>query len=516
MTSDKQYVGITEETVEYGDVIPRYTLDKHTATAEQAEIIRFALERPENILINALAGAAKTSTLRFLAKYMSMEPTLSLAFNKRIADEMTKVLPGHVKAATMNSVGHRVWAAAVGKRLVLETKKNFNIVKAEIEKLPRRERLESYEIFSEITKAIASAKTNGYIPAGTTAGRSLTTKDTFYASLEEEPDGWFIDLVDRSLVEGIRQAYGGLIDFDDQIYMSTLFGGAFPQFKRLMLDEVQDFSPLFHAMVARLMGPQTRLIAVGDPNQSIYAFRGADTSSMALIKHRFDMHEMTLSVSFRCCKSVVRNVWDRVPHMKWPEWAIEGTVAEMEEWGPRDIPDDSAIICRNNAPLLKCALALLRAGRGVKLVGTDLGPQLIKALNKLGDTNMEQKDVLAAIDAWEQEKLVKSRNATSTHDRAECLRVFACFGPTLGAAIGYAEHIFAAQGPVQLLSGHKSKGLEWDTVYHLDPHRVPSPFARRPSEEYEQELNVKYVIETRAKKALFLIRLDGFNGDLEE
>ena len=127
---------------------------------------------------------------------------------------------------------------------------------------------------------------------------------------------------------------------------------------------------------------------------------------------------------------------------------------------------------------------------------------------------MDQKDVLNAIDVWEQEKLRKSRNAAAATDKAECLRVFASFGPTLGAAIGYAEHIFAAQGPVQLLSGHKSKGLEWDTVYHLDPHRVPSPFAKE-GEALEQELNVRYVIETRAKKELFFIRLDGFNGELE-
>ena len=64
-----------------------YTLGELVATEEQAEIIDFALANPKrHILINALAGAAKTSTLRFLAKYLPTEPTLSVAFNKRIAD----------------------------------------------------------------------------------------------------------------------------------------------------------------------------------------------------------------------------------------------------------------------------------------------------------------------------------------------------------------------------------------------------------------------------------------------
>jgi superfamily I DNA/RNA helicase len=95
------------------------------------------------------------------------------------------------------------------------------------------------------------------------------------------------------------------------------------------------------------------------------------------------------------------------------------------------------------------------------------------------------------------------------NDKAECLRVFAAFGPTLGAAVAYCEHIFSAKGPIQLMSGHKAKGLEFDTVYFLDPHRIPSPYARE-GEALEQELNVKYVIETRHKRELYYINLEDF------
>lgn len=495
-----------------------YTLDvlengivKRTleATEEQTEIIDFALANRQNLLINALAGAAKTSTLRFLCKYLPIEPTISLAFNKRIADEMTKVLPGHVRCATMNSVGHRVWAAATGKRLVLDTKKNYNLVKEGVERLPRYDKEAGYDAFGDLMKTISRAKLSGYIPAGTAGGRSILSGEEFFGDLEEAPESWFIQIVNEALAQGIRQAYGGLIDFDDQIYMPTLFGGAFPQHARVMVDEAQDLSPLNHAMLERLVGPKCHLTAVGDPWQSIYAFRGADTRSMKWLRERFDMHEMTLSVSFRCPQAVVRKAHDRVPHMKWPSWAAEGTVAHLQEWCAKDIPDNSAIICRNNAPLMSCALALLRAGRGVHLVGTDLGPQLVKALKKLGDPQMEQEKVLDAIDKWEADKLRKARSAAVVADKAECLRVFAGFGPTLGAAIAYCEHIFAAKGPIQLLSGHKAKGLEWPTVYHLDPQRIPSPWARE-GEALEQELNVKYVIETRSKESLFLVRLEDF------
>lgn len=483
-----------------------------TATDEQTDIIDFARENPKtNILINALAGAAKTSTLRFLAKYLPIEPCVSLAFNKRIADEMTKVLPGHVRCATMNSMGHRVWAAAVGKRLVLETKKNYNLVKERIDKLPQRDRSEAYDIFGDITKAISKAKLSGYVPGGISGlpGKSLLTEEQFFGSLDERPDEWFVMLVNDCLRNGITQAYSGLIDFDDQIYMPTLFGGAFPQHKRVKVDEAQDLSPLNHAMLWKMVGPDTHLTAVGDPWQSIYAFRGADTGSMGKLRDHFKMHEMTLSVSFRCPIAVVKNAHRRVPHMKWPTWAKEGRVTHLPEWNASSIPDRAAIICRNNAPLMGAALQLLRAGRGVQVVGTDLGPQLVKTLKKLGDASMTQEQVYDAIDRWEQSKLSKARDAGTISDKADCLRVFAKFGGTLGGAIAYCETIFANKGPIQLLSGHKAKGLEWNTVFHLDPQRIPSPWAKE-GEDLEQELNVRYVIETRAKEALYFIRMEDF------
>jgi DNA helicase-2/ATP-dependent DNA helicase PcrA len=320
-----------------------------------------------------------------------------------------------------------------------------------------------------------------------------------------------MELINEALRTSIKQAYGGLIDFDDQIYMPTLFGGSFPQHPRVLADEAQDFSRLNHAMLEKLVPPEAWLCAVGDPWQSIYAFRGADSGSMGWLKERFNMHEMTLSVSFRCPIEVVKNAHSRVPHMRWPSWAQPGEVRALPEWDANCIPDNSAIICRNNAPLLSMALILLRAGRGVHLVGTDLGPQLVKALKRLGATDLPQEEVFNAIDAWEQEKLRKTRAAGAVADKAECLRVFAGFGPTLGAAIAYCEHLFAAKGPIQLLSGHKAKGLEWNVVYHLDPQRIPSPYSKE-GEALEQELNVRYVIETRAKVALYFVRLEDFNG----
>ena len=488
-----------------------------TATEEQEAIVDFALSRSDNLLINALAGAAKTSTLEFLCKYLPKTPILSLAFNKRIAEELGKRLPDNVKCATINSIGHRVWMTAIAPKITLDAKKTYAIVKALAEDptLNRREKSAVYEQFGDIMKLVGRAKREGYVPDGVYEHiKRITPSSEFWGAIEEDDDELLATrvLVDEAIKVSIQQAYKGLIDFDDQIYMPTLFGGTFPNFPVTMVDEAQDLSAINHAMLRKLA--RGRLIAVGDQRQSIYGFRGAVASGMSRLKADFNMTEMQLSVSFRCPIKIVENARFHAPHMQWAPNAAEGSITTLEEWNASHIPDNAAIICRNNAPLFSLAFKLLRAGRGVKLVGFDIGPSLVKTLKKLGDEHMPQKDLLNAIDQWEAEKLAKARRGAATiRDKAECLRVFASFGATLGSAVRYAEHLFATTGTIQLLSGHKAKGLEWDVIFHLDPHRIPSPYCRT-DEEQEQERNVRYVIETRAKRDLYLVTMEGFNGDV--
>jgi superfamily I DNA/RNA helicase len=474
------------------------------ATEEQTQIIDFAIETRENILISALAGAAKTSTLQFLCKYLPMRPTLSIAFNKRIADEMAKRLPGHVAARTLNSVGHTAWQKVAMKRLIVNKDKSYDFLKAHIGELPKHMRNGASEMFAETLGAIRQAKILGYVPRG--IGREgLIDSDTFWSNIDDEVSR---DTVDAVIRQSIKAAYEGVIDFDDQVYMSTLFGGVFDKYPDIMVDEVQDLNRINHAMLELIVSD--RLMAVGDPWQSIYAFRGALVNSMRRLREKFDMTEMTLSVSFRCPQAVVRKAQRHVPHMKWAEGAIEGSVRAMEKWRETDIVDGSAIICRNNAPLFSLALKLLKQGRGVRCVGTDLGPSLVRQLKRLGDESTPRDVLLQLINEWEEAQIEKGKEPDPTTDKADCFRIFAKWGATLGEAAIYAETLFKQQGSIHLLSGHKAKGLEWDTVYHLDPWRCPSKWAVR-DEDKEQEKNVEYVITTRAKKELILVTLEGFN-----
>lgn len=467
-----------------------------TPTPEQAAIIEAAKSTSESLLISALAGSAKTTTLELIVKALPISPILSLAFNKKIADEMSKRLPGHVTCRTMNALGHRVWGAQIGKRLQVDSKKSFNILKSVQGEL----KIRGLE-FGPTLRAISAAKLNGYIPRRVAQGHALITAEDFFDGLDDEIDQ---EVVDLCLARSINQAYAGAIDFDDQIYMPTLFGGTFPRFPLVLIDEAQDLSELNHCMLEKLV--TNRLIAVGDPYQSIYGFRGAVSSGMEQIKSKFNCRELPLSVSFRCPQAIVLAARKHAPHFQWFNGAPEGEISSPSTWTFADPPDGAAIICRNNAPLFRVAMKFIQAGRGVRLVGSDIGPGLVRILKKFGNERMTRDEVLARIQAWQSGQ----RKQRTAQDKADCLRVFTRTGETLGQAIAYAEHLFNSTGPVNLLTGHKAKGLEWDTVFYLDSHLIPSPWAET-AEELEQERNIDYVILTRARQRLVYVNSDDLN-----
>lgn len=468
-------------------------------TPEQEAIVDAAKSTTDNLLVNALAGAAKTSSLVLLSKSLSSIPILCLAFNKKIAVEMQDRLPGNCTSMTLNSLGHRAWAHAVGKRLVLDNDKVFKLLKEEIEKLTKHERDEAYELMSETLQMIRDGKSAGYIPSGRFPVNGLLGDDDFFTRLETEPTALQERLIHKVSAKSIVQAQGGIIDFADQILMPTLFPAQFPKFPLVMVDEAQDLSELNHLTLRKLFNG--RIIAVGDPCQAIYGFRGAHEDSMAELAAEFDMTEYPLSISFRCPRAVVREAQWRAPHMRWPEWAEEGEVRRLGAWSSKDLPAHAAVICRNNAPLYSLAIRLLKVGRYCKILGNDIGKGLIKQLQKLGESDTPQEKVFDLIDKWEQSQLMRSRNESLVHDKAECMRIFAEEADTLGGAVAYAQHIMNVEGPLTLMTGHKSKGLEYNEVFFLDQHLV---------RDSGQDPNLRYVIQTRAKRRLTYIESEHF------
>lgn len=462
----------------------------HAPTNEQQAIVHAAKTTSANLMISALAGTGKTTTLESIERAVPRGPILYLVFNRKNADEASRRMLSTTTTRTFNSLGHRIWASSHSRNLRVDAKKTNTILRSIIDDAPRDYRDTLWSVYHEVLHGVAMAKSLGYIPEGLyPTAKRLINQTSFHRALEELPDDLTADLIDTVLSRSIKQSYEGLIDFNDQVYMPALFGGAYPKFPLVLVDEYQDLSPVNHALLAKLV--RGRLIGVGDPWQNIYGFRGAKALGIETAVETYKCEGLPLSISFRCPSEIVRNVHWRVPHFKW--FTEGGNVARPHNLAVSDIDDNTTIICRNNAPLLACAFRLLIAGRSISIAGSDIGPRLIGIMKKLGPETLGRDGLIASINEWEADKLEKE--SKSAPDMAACMRVFASQGNTLSQAIAYAEHIFKQQGTILLTTGHKAKGLEWPNIIHLDPWLV-----RR--DPHDQNKNLDYVISTRSSDRL--------------
>jgi hypothetical protein len=478
---------------------PQEPEKKLKPTDEQVEILDAITKTQDNILVNALAGSGKTSTIEMIVDEIDpLDQPLYVAFNKAIVDEAKDKLPSHCEIRTLNSLGHRAWGQTIGKKLVLpgkgeksKTRQMFDLVISELKSKDDRD--EAWENLSDITQAVGMAKHTGYIPDGTYKDfKPLCNQFQLEDRLDSKLSDFCWSIVDSILGASIQTAYNGFIDYDDQIYMSALFGGSFQGHPIVLVDESQDLSPANHAMLDKII--QDRLVTVGDRWQSIYAFRGAATNSVDRLKEKYKMREMPLSISFRCPENIVRAVHWHVPHMKW--FKTGGRHGILSNLDAAQIKDHSTIVCRNNAPLFSAAFSLLSNKRSVSVAGSDIGPKIINLLKKVGREGDSSDILVGKIEEWREEKLRYANNIATINDTAECMKIFATWGKDLGQAISYATYILNQTGAILLTTGHKSKGREWDTVYHLNPSLI---------RDEDQDRNLKYVITTRAKEELYEI-----------
>ena len=462
-------------------------------TSEQRAILSAARSSNTSLLIEAMAGCSKTSTIEILIRSLPVKPTAYIVFNKRNQIEAEKTFRStsskwshlgsatHANVLTLNSLGHRAWSQATGKRLTLNTKKLLEIVKQGKWRLDK-------EGFSSILSLVRRARISGLIPSCYNKPGLLPDTEESWKSIAEaiwiEPNEDLFYYAQQTLIESIRQSFAGLIDYDDQIYMSALFGGVFPRYPVLFGDEVQDYSPLNKIQIQRAAAD--RLILVGDPRQAIYAFRGADSDSMnSLQELRSAWQKLPLSVTFRCPKAIVARQQQHAAGFAAFEKNSEGSVENWlgREWSTKQLPSDSiAILCRNNAPLLSAAIRCIKSGRGARVLGGEIGKGLVSLAKKLIPSGTNSTlDAIRLVSEWATSESSKclansqEEKVSLIYDKAECLYAVLEQSTSIAGAISLLERLFADSAcTITCSTGHKAKGLEWSTVVHLDPWRIPS------------------------------------------
>ena len=481
-----------------------------TPTPEQVAIVSAARETPDNLAVIARAGAAKTSTLVMIAEALPSTSIPCLAFNKKIAEEMTQRLPKNCEAKTLHGLGYKAWQQFIRKSCKVNDKKCFYLLKDKIDGLSGEDRTDAYESMAETLDILKKAKSAGWLPQSLSGHwKPLVLDEEFFESLPMEPTGLQIGLVKAVIKESWQLSLQGEIDFDDMIFCPALCSVSWPAPPLTLIDEAQDLSPINHHILKKIV-KNRRIIAVGDPLQAIYGFRGADVHSMSKLIDMFSMKQLKLTISFRCGRNITENAKWLAKDMRSPEWAKDGEVQRPLRWSASDIQLGDAIICRNNAPLFSMAIKMIEAGHLPELSGRDLAGPLKKILTGLGKPKDLRIQAIQALGQWRDKEKKRAREGAvgAIEDKHDCLLVILERTQTLGDAVAYLEHLLSREGRVYLMTGHKSKGLEFDRVWFLDSNLCRI--------DRDQDANIKYVIETRAKSFLAYVSKDSFDLEVAE
>ncbi|CDZ79960.1 ATP-dependent DNA helicase PcrA [Candidatus Rubidus massiliensis] len=246
---------------------------------EQKKAVEF-VEGPLLVLAGAGSGKTRVVTYRIanlLQKKVPPQKILGLTFTNKAAGEMKErieaLTKSHVLICTFHSLGARILRESIG---VLGYKKDFTIyddddtdrlIKTCLQDLNIKDKAAEPKAFKSM---ISKAKNSLISP-------DAINKDDYTNKLEQ-----FFPSV-YSLYQDKLKQYNAL-DFDDLLYLPVMMFHEFPEVLEfyqnrwhfLLIDEYQDTNEAQYELVQLLVAKRKNLFVVGDPDQSIYSWRGAN------------------------------------------------------------------------------------------------------------------------------------------------------------------------------------------------------------------------------------------------
>lgn len=301
------------------------------------------------------------------------------------------------------------------------------------------------------------------------------------------------------------------IDYIDQVWL-PLFLLKSPIYDLGIIDECQDLSASRLMLVKKLC---RELVFVGDPDQAINAFAGADPRAFERVQD-ICKEELPLKTSFRNPPNVVlkaNNLMRQriVPDTKKRTWLK----AHKTENGPEksytineiglNLPDSlesNLILCRYNAPLITCALKLIKADIPAFIYGKSLVKELLGIIK--GRKARTIDELLHKLEDYEERSCanVKEHIQEIIRDKLDCIRTIAGLCGTIDEIEPTMKDLIQEdkKNSVNLCTIHKAKGRERRNVHILFPP-IESSFATTP-DQLQQEQNLHYVALTRTSHSL--------------
>ncbi|EXA66755.1 uvrD/REP helicase N-terminal domain protein [Acinetobacter baumannii 984213] len=271
------------------------------------------------LLVLAGAGSGKTSVITRKIAYLVQHCRIpahritAMTFTNKAAREMkervTKLLSREEAKGLSVSTFHTFGLNLLRLELKnLPLKANFSILDADdckriLMDLMHRDNLsgaQSKELIAKAMKKISDWKNDLILP------------EQAHSTCETPEDVQFAHLY--QLYERNLRAYNA-VDFDDLIVMPTRLLQENAEVRDkwqnrvryLLVDEYQDTNTAQYILVKLLVGVMGQFTAVGDDDQSIYAWRGAKPENMALLKQDFpNLHIIKLEQNSRSTSRILK------------------------------------------------------------------------------------------------------------------------------------------------------------------------------------------------------------------
>ena len=269
----------------------------------------------------------------------------------------------------------------------------------------------------------------------------------------------FLKLAELLTKEKKRQ---NKMSYEDLLKNTVLLLKRHPEFKRpawIIIDEIQDCDERQLEMIQELKGPETRIFAVGDPNQVIYSWRGSVFNIFYCLKALYQAKELSLPVNYRSSGTILK----AAARFQETGMALEGTREQGEK-----------ITIRNHYDPFQEALYLADKIKGMHAKGVPY--EEIAIFYRLQSQSETLKKVFEEkkVSCWVSQKEDGQENTEKL------------------------------ENAVNLMTLHASKGLEFSHVFIIGVNNGLIPLNPKKEAEEEEERRLFYVGLTRAKESLEL------------
>ncbi len=288
------------------------------------------------LLVVAGAGSGKTRVLTHRVAHLinacgvKPQEILAITFTNKAAGEMRERLED-----MLGGVARAIWIltfhAACGR-----------ILRREAARLGYRSNFTIYDQADQVrlTKAVLEELDRDpkrFVPRGihaqiSTAKNNLVSPEEYAKRVSSFYDQ---TVADAYALYQRRLFASNALDFDDMLFLTVRLLENFPEakekwsnaFRYILVDEYQDTNHAQYRLLQLLAEKHKNLFAVGDPDQSIYAFRGADIRNIMEFEADFpgtrviplEQNYRSTNTILRGSNAVIANNRERKPKELWSE-----------------------------------------------------------------------------------------------------------------------------------------------------------------------------------------------------